>query len=175
MKNKLILGALALLFLTCTWALAGAVEDRYLPVRNKTNGVAQTTALASHRSIVDGSEDSKTTLTPYDLQPTGGDTLVVVAPRFTVEGASCQVEVWLYQTINGTSTLMGIAAVQTCSAGDGTMARQAGSGGDYLPSTGPLYFDAAGADSYDPRFPVISSGTVKSWAWTLGGNGKAAE
>lgn len=174
MNNKVILGVLGLLTLASI-ALAGVVEDRYLPVRIKNSaGQAQTTAFASHRSIVDGSEDSRSSLTNYDLQDIGGDTLLVVAPRFTAQGASCQVQLWLYQSINGTNTLLGVSAIQTATATDGTLATQVGSGGDYLP-VGNLYFDTAGADKVDIRYPAISSGTVKSCAWTLGANGRAAD
>lgn len=175
-SGRALLLALALIPWVAGLAIAATVENRYAPVRAQlaANGQQPTTVLASHRSVVDGAEDSKTSTTPIDPQPTGGDTQVVVAPRFTVEGASCQCELWLYQKIGDTYTFMGIADVQTATAGDGTMARRAGGAGDYLPLR-PLYFDTAGADAYDPRYPAVSSGTVNSWAWTNGAQSKAAQ
>jgi hypothetical protein len=175
-SGRALLVALALVPWIAGVAIAATVENRYAPVRNtpNANGSPSTTALASHRTIVDGAEDSTTNTTPIDPQPTGGDTQVVVAPRFSVQGASCQCELWLYQKIGDTYTFMGIADVQTATAGDGSMARRAGASGDYLPLR-PLYFDTAGADAYDPRYPAVSSGTVNSFAWTNGAQSRAAQ
>ena len=174
--GRAALVALAMIPWLAGIALAATVENRYAPVRAQlnANGTQPTTVLAAHRAVVDGAEDSKTDLTPIDPQPTGGDTQVVVAPRFTSEDASCQVEVWLYQKISDTSTFMGIADVQTATAGDGTMERRAGAAGHYLPNR-VLYFDTAGADVYDVRYPAVSAGTVHSWAWTNGAQSRQAQ
>lgn len=164
MKNRLVL----LLLLFTSLALAGPSEPHYTTVRNP--GTANGTAIASHRTVSSG--DSTSSTTPIDPQPTSGDQLIVVAPRFGTAAASCQVEVWLYQDLAGTRTFMGIADVQTATAGDGSMQRTAG--GQYLPNR-VLYFDSAGADVYDVRYPVISSGSIYSWAWTAGSGSKAAQ
>jgi hypothetical protein len=171
MKNRYLLLSLALSLLTGL-ALAGQVEQHYAGVRNKTSGVNNLNVIASHRNVVDGSEDSKTIVTLYDSQDTGGDTTVVVAPRFTAAGATCTCEVWLYQTVNGTNTFMGIADVQTATAGAGS---EGFTDGTYYLPLRPLYFDTAGADRYDVRYTALSTGTVYSWAWTTGSFGKAAD
>lgn len=156
--------------LTLTHALASVVEDRYLGVRNKSAGVVLTTPLASYRTVTSGSGDSTTAAAAISRQTTGGDTTIVVAPRLSGAAATCVVQVWLYQEVNGTRTLMGISDTQTATAGSS----RAGAAGMYLPDR-PLYFSTNGADEYDVRATTISAGTADLWVWTIGANSKAAQ
>jgi hypothetical protein len=167
MKNRFVL-AFALLLLGAGLLYAAAVQENYTPARNPSD---RTTAIANHRTAF-SADDSATTTTPIDPQPTGGDPTIVVAPRFSASGATALVEVWLYQNRgSGTYVLLGVSARQTATA---STTLRAGASGAYLVHS-PLFFDSCGADAYDVRYRTVSSGTVEPWAWTCGASSLAAE
>lgn len=150
------------------FAYAAAVEENYKPAINKSS---PSSVIVAHRATISG-DDSATTVAPIDAQETRGNPTVVVAPRFSASGATVLVEVWLYQrTGTSTNTLMTVSARQTATAS--TTLRD-GAAGAYLVHA-PLVFDSYGADVYDVRYRTISSGTVESFAWSVGANSAIAE
>lgn len=161
---RLVLLAPLLVLILATWVLA--VAEHYDPVIRNSGGV-----VVAHRDAF-SADDSAVATTPIDPQPTYASPTIVVAPRFTVGGATVTAEVWLYQQTGGpTYTLMGISAVQTAT---GSTLRRAGASGNYVTNT-PLLFDSMGADVYDVRYRSVSSGNVEPFAWSVGIQSRAAE
>lgn len=158
--------------LAITMSLAGAVLAQQRVAEQYTE-ISQAGTPDGHRTGL-SSDDSAVAPAPIDVQDCKGNPVVVVAPRFSAAGATATVEVWLYHS-NGaaspTYTLLGISAVQTATAG--SLRRDAASG-KYL-VVQSLTFDTLGANAYDVRYRGISSGTVDSWSWTVGGGTTLAE
>ena len=158
-RTRTTLAALLACFVLAplTWAWAQqAVVDSSPPAR--TSGNAPPAAYRTAVSV----DDSATDATAVDAHESGGNTSVIVAPRFTAAGATATIEVWLYHEGGGTSTLLGIADVQTATA-DGLRVVSS----RYLCNS-PLVFPLWGSTKYDVRVRDVSSGTVDIWAWTVG-------
>jgi hypothetical protein len=168
MKNRFAMALCALLLVAGAVLAQQITQETYRPVRT-----AARTVQTAHRTAVDGTDAQYTFDTPIDLQYTNGDPTIVVAPRWSDAGATAWVSVGLYSVVNGTATFSGIAFVQTLTASSGIRGAVAGK---YSVSGLPMIVDSLGFDAYDVRYHDVSgSGTVDSYAHTIGATSRAAE
>lgn len=165
-RRKLAWLVALLLILVPLSAWAIGVQDTYVAAHRPSNQGAP----AVYRDNL-AADDSATALAAISAQPTNGDALLVVTPRFSAAGATATVEVWLYHYRSNAATLVGISDVRTATA---STLRRAGPAGDYLCNR-PVTFDLLGAAVYDVRVRGVSSGTVDLIAWTAGQASAAAE
>lgn len=164
--------AVLVAILIATFAARGLAEivmEVTAPVRKKSASASAT--LTTFRAGLSSDDSAVLTTAVDELQPCLNDPTIVVVPKASTAGATVTVEVWLWQQVAGVNTCMGIAGVQTCTAGS---LRRDGASGKYWPLQ-PLVFPSYGADYYEPRIRGSSGGTWDLCGWSLGASSKAAE
>lgn len=168
MKRRPFLLVLLLGFALVGVAAAGVVLEGYRTLSASPGSI--------RGAAIDG-DDSVDWATPIDtagadrtIYPTHGDPTCAVAPRFSVDGGSCQVKVGLYRYNGATYDLMGVADVTTVTAGEQV------DGANWMPDR-PVFVDLSGATHYEVRVsdPTPAGATVTVRAWTFGAASKRAE
>lgn len=170
----LVLAALAFAF-TAPHADAqqATVDVVKEPSRGGTTATSQKITTTTGRTGLSGNDSRTWGEVPISFQPSGGDPLIVVAPRFSASGATCTVAVGLYQSLpDGTKHYTGIAYVGTLTASQ--MDNGIGQSG-YACKDGNYFAVASLGLGYDVRFFAVSTGTVDQVNFTVGAYARSGQ
>jgi hypothetical protein len=116
------------------------------------------------------SADTSSCDTPIRPRLTNGDPSVVLSPTGSQQGATCCIQVLLYQRNGSTTTYETVAVVQTFTF---DMPLTETAGGRWGSRDGFLNAPTLGLQVFDARVESISGGNVNWKAWTKGASSAA--